>query len=114
MPQSDELPLPCFTIYECIDLGISSRLEECLALPLLAGNTPRIHLDPLYGDLVYIPHAFGVHSLDMSGWLGSLTQAMQADEETDKRKASAFLNAVKNAEGTEVRELINTLDPSTR
>lgn len=89
--------LPALIVYETIDLGLSptatspgsrkaSNDNELKSfLQPLETNWPVMTTDPIYQDMVFIYHSFGVHSLNMANWLQPLIRSMQTgiDERID-------------------------------
>lgn len=100
-----------FAVYESIDLGLVKTLRESSAnapsnslLELLRGNHPIFLPDPLQTDMVYVSHAFGVHALDISPIIESLSAAFQEETEDEELlKGSLGKNDMTN-----VRPLLNT------
>jgi nucleoporin NUP82 len=64
-------------IYETIDLGLVSLLEEHgIAPDQLESNTLSFTPDPLYTDTVYVHHDLGAHCLMLSRWLDTLVKSL--------------------------------------
>jgi len=87
-PQNPSKDLPMLAVYETIDLGLVTNLTQISAdengeplLDLLHGNHPVFLLDPLHNDMVYIYHAFGVHALDISPVLQTLTVSLECEDQ---------------------------------
>ncbi|KAJ2916526.1 hypothetical protein MD484_g3938, partial [Candolleomyces efflorescens] len=110
--------LPMLAVYECIDLGLISSLKQVTAQPddapmleLLRGNHPILLVDPIHPDVVYVHHAFGVHSLNVSPVLENLAQALRIeDDDTDKRLQSTLEQCAQ----TTVRPILTTFSVERR
>jgi nucleoporin NUP82 len=98
-------------VYETVDLGLVRALadadQKSSLLELLQANYPVLYPDPIYDDLVYVYHAFGVHVLDLGEMLNSLVNALRrrADEEEDD---TALTEAVARSAGTSVQPIVST------
>lgn len=84
---------PFLMTYETIDLGLSTSaaaqqgLSEADLERALDSNIPVISQDPIYPDVVYIQHVFGVHSLCFVPWMAPLAAALDSDDERQAEKA---------------------------
>ncbi|KAJ3517544.1 hypothetical protein NLJ89_g434 [Agrocybe chaxingu] len=103
--------LPMLAVYESIDLGLISMLNEVTVdsktksvLDLLRANHPVFLVDPLHDDMIYVYHAFGVHALDISPVLQSLSAALKEGSED----ASILEKSLGKSTTTNVRPLLNT------
>ncbi|KAF8165176.1 hypothetical protein B0H34DRAFT_648691 [Crassisporium funariophilum] len=109
--QSSSRDLPMLAVYETIDLGLVSTLKDISVAPnsiplleLLQGNHPVFISDPLYDDMVYVYHAFGVHALDIAPVLQCLTSALRTEDENE-----AVLKAgLEQSTMTNVQPILNT------
>ncbi|KIJ37458.1 hypothetical protein M422DRAFT_60999 [Sphaerobolus stellatus SS14] len=111
LSSSDDLP--SLLVYETIDLGLTGIIsmddsvhkeyQEVLRL-----NRPVFMTDPIYQDVLYLYHSFGVHSLNMNGWLQPLVTSMRQGVEQQVEEL------VTKNKGTEVIRLLNTTSPQTK
>ncbi len=53
-----------------------SAAASDLLLERMAGNKPSFVRDPLYGDTVYVYHAFGAQCLGFATWASKLIEAL--------------------------------------
>ncbi|CAA7259542.1 unnamed protein product [Cyclocybe aegerita] len=109
--QTSSRELPMLAVYESIDLGLISMLNEVTVdsktksmLDLLRANHPVLLVDPLHDDMVYVYHAFGVHALDISPVLQSLSAALKEESEDE----SILEKSLGKSTATNVRPLLNT------
>jgi nucleoporin NUP82 len=79
--EEEEEGLPIMAIYETIDLGLASILDESKVEETLNDNWMTMVKDPLYVDTIYIYHALGTHCLILSKWLESIINLMTSVEE---------------------------------
>lgn len=110
--QSSTPGLPMLAVYETIDMGLITLLKTNSGpnerlLDLLRANFPMFYRDPVHSDIVYIYHAFGVHSLDFSSLVEPLADALQHAGEEDGGESS-LANAVEASKGTAVQRLVST------
>ncbi|KZT65994.1 hypothetical protein DAEQUDRAFT_730757 [Daedalea quercina L-15889] len=116
--QRAEGDLPMLAVYETIDLGIVSTLQQVSALAsqrlldLIDGNHPVLYPDPISQDTVYVHHAFGIHALQFESLLRSLALALR-DDSSDKGGGSLD-TSLQACKGTEVQPLISTFDIESR
>ena len=98
------LDLPSLTVYESVDLGITTTLRETSPslVSLMKDNYCHFHVDPLYTGRVYVSHSFGVHVIDMRSWMRAISHALADENDTQ------LVEALKNAGGSEVSHLLNT------
>ncbi|KAF8974369.1 hypothetical protein BDZ97DRAFT_1900053 [Flammula alnicola] len=103
--------LPMLAVYETIDLGLITMLNQVTVDPtstslleLLHGNHPVFLLDPLHDDMVYVYHAFGVHALDISPVLQNLAAALREEDEDE----SVLQKALEKSTMTNVQPIIST------
>ncbi|TFK29279.1 hypothetical protein FA15DRAFT_632177 [Coprinopsis marcescibilis] len=89
---------PMLAVYETIDLGLFTSLKQLSAKPgespavdLLRGNHPVIIPDPIHDSIVYVYHAFGVHTLNVSPVLENLAQALRIDDDDAESSLQATL-----------------------
>jgi nucleoporin NUP82 len=99
-------------VYETIDLGLVSTLSGIFKstskpplLDLLQGNHLLFLLDPIHDDVVYVYHAFGVHTLHLGPMLQSLAVALRAGDEDE---GTSLLTALDKAVGTHVRPILDS------
>ncbi|CBQ67735.1 conserved hypothetical protein [Sporisorium reilianum SRZ2] len=97
----DPQELPSLLIYETIDLGLLDTALESgiptqaaasdLLLGRMAANRPTFVRDPLYGDTLYVYHAFGAHCLGFATWVPKLVEAlsMASQDELDNDAGDA-------------------------
>ena len=99
------MDLPSLTVYESVDLGITTTLREIspALLSFVKDNYCHFHIDPLYAGRVYISHSFGVHVIDMRSWMHTISHVLAG--ENDIR----LVEALRNTGGSEVSHLLNTL-----
>ncbi|KAJ2924970.1 hypothetical protein H1R20_g12145, partial [Candolleomyces eurysporus] len=104
--------LPMLAVYECIDLGLISSLKQVTARPndppileLLQGNHPLFLVDPIHPDVVYVYHAFGVHSLNIAPVLENLAQALRIDDDDADKSLQSTLEQCAQ---TTVRPILTT------
>ncbi|KAI6047305.1 hypothetical protein EDC04DRAFT_2622716 [Pisolithus marmoratus] len=112
--QESSRELPMFAVYESIDLGLVSTLEESSTeqniLDLLQANHPVLYGDPMHDDRVYVAHAFGVHALDF----GELLQCLSAALRTDDEEGLLLLRALEKSTATRVTAILNTFSVQRR
>lgn len=105
----DPQELPSLLIYETIDLGLldtaldsgvsSQSAASDLLLSRMASNRPSFVRDPLYGDTLYVYHAFGAHCLGFATWVPKLIEALnmpsqdELDNDADGDDGSAAAGA---------------------
>lgn len=108
--QGKKSGLPMLAVYETIDLGLVKTLKDVSPeggqslLDLLQANHIALEPDPIYDDMVYAYHAFGVHALDLGDMLGSLMKALHRDVDDDETLAKA----VNDSPGTAVQPIVTT------
>lgn len=79
--------------YETIDLGLSTSAASQQGLSqqdlerALENNVPTLTQDPIYSDVIYIQHVFGVHSLCFGPWMAPLAAALGSGDERQAEKA---------------------------
>lgn len=129
--------LPSLLIYETIDLGlldtavengVKSHAEASdLLLDTSARNRPTFVRDPLYGDTLYVYHAFGAQCLGFATWTSKLIQALNmpsqdeldndahadASSATAESREQALTKVLHRGENTEVVWVVNTAAPGT-
>jgi nucleoporin NUP82 len=110
--QGSSRDLPMFAVYETVDLGLISNLSRISdsnskppLLDLLRGNHPTFLADPIHDDVVYVYHAFGVHSLHLGPMLQSLASALRAEDEDD---SASLPDALGKACGTSARPILDS------
>ncbi|TKY90562.1 hypothetical protein EX895_000560 [Sporisorium graminicola] len=129
----DPEELPTLLIYETIDLGLldtaldsgisSQAAASDLLLSKMGSNKPSFVRDPLYGDALYVYHAFGAHCLGFATWVPKLIEALnmpsqdeldnEAGEDTslaeqDSRE-QALVKMLHHGYNTEVVWVVNTV-----
>jgi len=99
-------------VYESIDLGLVASLKQVANSPgdssllaLLQANHPVFLSDPIHSDVIYVYHAFGVHSLDLAPILTSLSQALRSGDDEDD---SAVTSTLEQGAQTSVRPILAT------
>ncbi|KAF7331967.1 hypothetical protein MKEN_00077000 [Mycena kentingensis (nom. inval.)] len=102
-----EIELPMLAVYETIDLGLITTLAG--QHTLLQDNYPAFLADPLHDDTVYVPHAFGVHSLHLGPMLQTLSAALKADDE-----GSTLTSTLQRATGASVTPILSTFSVERR
>lgn len=102
-----------FAVYETIDLGIVSMLNnvEASLLGILEGNHPVFVPDPIHGDSLYLYHAFGVQVLNFRALLEGLAVALQ-DENDDKD--GALQEELELEQRVEVTPILSTFSVERR
>ena len=102
-------------VYETIDLGLVSTLEQISVLPndpplldLLQGNHPVFLADPIHDDTIYLYHAFGVHTLHIRPVLQSLAIALRMEDD------SSLHATLQNSAGTLVQPILTTFSVERR
>lgn len=108
-------------VYETIDLGLVSAVTTASASSqptlsferyrekdILRLNRPVFVADPIYQDMLYLYHACGLHSLNLSPWLQPLANSMQQGIE------KGVGNLVAKGIATEVTSMISTFSAKTR
>ncbi|CDR99741.1 uncharacterized protein SPSC_02573 [Sporisorium scitamineum] len=125
--------LPSLLIYETIDLGLldtaldngisSQPAASDLLLSKVASNKPSFVRDPLYGDTLYVYHAFGAHCLGFATWVPKLMEAlnMPSQDELDndagndtslasaQSREQALVKMLHHGYNTEVVWVVNTI-----
>ncbi|SNX81648.1 uncharacterized protein MEPE_00353 [Melanopsichium pennsylvanicum] len=125
--------LPCLLIYETIDLGLldtalengsaSRSAASDLLLAKMTSNKPSFVRDPLYGDTMYVYHAFGAQCLGFATWAGKLLEAlnMPSQDELDNdagdntsmddrvSRETALVKMLHHGHNTEVVWVVNTV-----
>jgi nucleoporin NUP82 len=96
--------LPTFLLYETIDLGFSDIPNP--SFDLFDVNHPVLVLDPVHDDILYMYHAFGVHSIDLKEMLQDLSKALLASDE--ENQAAVPVEATR---GCIVRPIMTTSSP---
>lgn len=110
--------LPMLAVYETIDFGLVSTLNDLPTIPsnptspldLLSNNHPTFLLDPLHDDTVYVYHDFGVHALDVAPVLQSLTSALRTDDEDE----SVLKEGLQQSVMSSVQPILNTFSAERR
>lgn len=112
-PQNSADDLPMFAVYETVDLGIVSMLNnvEASLLGILEGNHPVFVPDPIHGDSLYLYHAFGVQVLNFRALLEGLAVALQ-DENDDKD--GALQEELELEQRVEVTPILSTFSVERR
>ena len=102
-----------FAVYETVDLGIVSMLNnvEASLLGILEGNHPVFVPDPIHGDSLYLYHAFGVQALNFRALLEGLAVALQ-DENDDKD--GALQEELELEQRVEVTPILSTFSVERR
>ncbi|KLO19835.1 hypothetical protein SCHPADRAFT_864426 [Schizopora paradoxa] len=107
--------LPMLAVYEVIDLGIISSLsrsspnvQKQTLLPLVQGNHPVLHPDPIHDDTLYIYHAFGVHVLNFNPVLQHFALALKEDND------ESLSAAVQKSGNTSVQAILSTFSVEKR
>ncbi|KAJ9476840.1 Nuclear pore complex protein [Pseudozyma hubeiensis] len=124
--------LPSLLVYETIDLGLldtaidngitSPSAASDLLLSKASSNRPRFVRDPLYGDTVYIYHAFGAQCLGFATWIPKLLDALNkpSQDELDNNahddtsrpgtesREQALVKMLHQGESSEVVWILNT------
>lgn len=130
----DPEELPSLLIYETINLGLlDSALENGISsrsaasdvlLDKMAGNKPCFVRDPLYGDTLYVYHAFGAQCLGFATWASKLIEALnlpsqdELDNDADasqinqESREKALVKMLHHGHNTEVVWVVNTLAPN--
>jgi nucleoporin NUP82 len=98
--------LPTVMVYETIDLGIT-HMASLSKVDLAEINHPVLMADPVHDEAVYIYHAFGAHSLDLTDMLMDLAKASTQESATSA-------TSLRNARGTIVRALAEPLTPQSK
>jgi nucleoporin NUP82 len=94
--------LPTILIYETIDLGLVSTLQDNrISLDHLESNSLSFTSDPLYVDTVYVHHNLGAHCLMLSPWLETFAKSLRDANEIEK--------ALVDPEATEVFWILRAL-----
>ncbi|KAF8317032.1 uncharacterized protein EI90DRAFT_3134078 [Cantharellus anzutake] len=126
--------LPTLTVFESVDLGILKTLEvddpvaptSALKLSktppqtisLIRSNHPLLYADPLYPGKgrLFVSHSFGVHLIDTSGWMSSISKAIKADDELEHQdgRDDRLIAAVTNAPESEVSHLLSSFSIEQR
>ncbi|GAC95565.1 nuclear pore complex protein [Pseudozyma hubeiensis SY62] len=125
--------LPSLLVYETIDLGLldtaidngitSPSAASDLLLSKASSNRPRFVRDPLYGDTVYIYHAFGAQCLGFATWIPKLLDALNkpsqdeldndAHDDTSRPAAEsreqALVKMLHHGQSSEVVWIVNTV-----
>jgi nucleoporin NUP82 len=97
-------------VYESVDLGLYSLLStDPPAISLLKANHPVILPDPIHDDVFFVYHAFGVHSINLSKIVSSLSEALQEDD-----TGEALLETLKQPALSQVRPILTTFSVETR
>ncbi|KAG2013406.1 hypothetical protein CC2G_010323 [Coprinopsis cinerea AmutBmut pab1-1] len=116
MRQKHELPM--LAVYETIDLGLVSSLNQLSTNPngpplldLLRGNHAVLFPDPIHDNVVYIYHAFGVHTLNISPVLENLAHALRIDDDAAE---SSLKSTLEQAAQTIVQPILATFSIDRR
>ncbi|SPO19996.1 uncharacterized protein UTRI_00387_B [Ustilago trichophora] len=131
----DPEELPSLLIYETIDLGLlDTAIENGVAtqaaasdvlLDKMVSNKPCFVRDPLYGDTIYVYHAFGAQCLGFATWAGKLIEALNlpSQDELDndagndaslpslESREKALVQMLHHGHNTEVVWVVNTVAP---
>ncbi|KAG9039651.1 hypothetical protein FRB95_009232 [Tulasnella sp. JGI-2019a] len=110
----EDASLPVLTVYETIDLGLASSTSGAGAEALLASNAPLFYPHPFEHGTLYVSHAFGIHSLDLSPWSTLFTNAMLHDSAVEKRARRRWADVIEQAPETDVTCLIDTFSPENK
>jgi nucleoporin NUP82 len=105
--QSSQADLPMLATYETIDLGILRQTTQAVrpaAADLESSNFPVLVSDPSREEALYVYHALGVHSIDLSRLANTVTRAMRTAAENDDG-----LLFDSNAGGAIVAPLVSTV-----
>ncbi|KAG6855012.1 hypothetical protein C0991_005941 [Blastosporella zonata] len=110
--------LPMLAVYETIDLGLVSTLNQLTVTPgqgplldLLQANHPVFLLDPIHTEAFYVCHAFGVHGLNIGPVLQSLAAALRTDDDSGGTSLDA---ALQKSAGTTVQPILTTFSIERR
>lgn len=100
--------MPMLAVFETIDLGLVSEVRHIAppALELLEVNHPVLRPDPVYEDVVYVYHAFGVHALRLTSVVQALIATLRAHE--DDPHPGGMLNALAKAGSIGVQPVLST------
>ncbi|KAF4574789.1 hypothetical protein EYR36_006139 [Pleurotus pulmonarius] len=109
--------LPMLAVYETIDLGLISTLQattpapqESPILELLQGNHPVFLPDPIHYDIVFVSHAFGVHSIHLGPCLRKLLIALRANDSDEDLVSSSLSDSTQ----CDVRPILCTFSVERR
>lgn len=106
---------PLLVIYETIDLGLLSELEQASnsspssIATTIDSNWTTIVKDPLYSDTIYIHHSLGAHCLILSRWLDDLADFTQSSEEDSDLLQKEVERNLKVQKETEVIWILKTI-----
>jgi nucleoporin NUP82 len=100
-------------VYETVDLGLVSMLSklDTSLLELLQGNHPVFFKDSMHDDALYLYHAFGVHSLNLSALLQSLAVALRAEND---EKDGVLLEEIQKSECISVQPILSSFSVERR
>ncbi|SPC65387.1 uncharacterized protein UHOD_00514 [Ustilago sp. UG-2017b] len=131
----DAVKLPSLLIYETIDLGLldtaidngvgSQSTASDVLLDKMASNKPCFVRDPLYGDTLYVYHAFGAQCLGFATWASKFIEALNVPSEDElynnagddvsmpsqESREQAITKMLHNSINTEVVWVVNTVAP---
>ncbi len=104
-------------VYETIDLGLISTLQATTPAPqeppileLLQGNHPVFLPDPIHYDIVFVSHAFGVHSIHLGPCLRKLLTALGANDSDEDLVSSSLSDSTQ----CDVRPILCTFSVERR
>jgi nucleoporin NUP82 len=104
--QSRPTDLPMLAVFESIDLGLLSSINQTLSG--IAANYMTFQIDPIHEHDVHVYHALGVHMLNLDSLLEGLANALRSDNE------DVLERTLKSGEGTVVRPLLDTFSVSKK
>ncbi|KAI9365994.1 hypothetical protein DFJ73DRAFT_806605 [Zopfochytrium polystomum] len=100
----DQIPVPRWHIYECIDLkgeGSSARADDLGAVLLYTNNNNQ--------DTVFVSHSKGIHSIHCTSWLEKLSQSPESHPSIFERHVPSLVQCLANTAGFDQSET----DPTT-
>lgn len=131
----DPVELPSLLMYETIDLGLldtaidngiaSQSAASDVLLDQMSSHKPCFVRDPLYGDTIYVYHAFGAQCLGFATWAVKFVEAlnMPSQDKLDNKagedvslpnnesREKAITKLLHNSVNTEVVWVVNTVAP---
>ncbi|KAJ1030336.1 hypothetical protein NDA16_001246 [Ustilago loliicola] len=131
----DPIELPSLLIYETIDLGLldtaidngigSQSAASDLLLDRMTSHKPCFVRDPLYGDTIYVYHAFGSQCLGFATWAAKFIEALNVPSQDEfdneagedvslpsqESREKAITKLLHNSINTEVVWVVNTVAP---
>ncbi len=76
------------------------------------------HIDPMYPGRgrLFVSHSFGVHLVDMRGWIRSISKAIKMDDELEREAGRDFklVEVVTKAPGSQVSHLLSSFSIEQR